>query len=54
MNFMIYLTKYNIFYTQALITSDQIANEAKLLKKPLEEIQQRYAALALRFGLKLA
>jgi GTPase SAR1 family protein len=36
------------------ITEDQIANAAARLKKPLPEIQQRYAALAERFGLTLA
>jgi len=36
------------------ITSNRIAEAANRLKKPLEEIHQRYAALAERFGLKLA
>lgn len=36
------------------ITADQIVKAAKRLNKPLREIQQHYAALALRFGLKLA
>ena len=36
------------------ITAERIALAADKLEKPREEIQQRYAALAERFGLKLA
>ena len=36
------------------ITAERIALAAKKLEKPREEIQQRYVALAERFGLKLA
>jgi len=35
------------------ITADRIAAVARQLKKPREEIQQRYAVLAERFGLIL-
>jgi hypothetical protein len=39
---------------QLSITADRIVLAAEILEKPLEEIQQRYAVLAERFGLKLA
>lgn len=39
---------------QLPLTSGRIVQAADILEKPLEEIQQRYAVLAERFGLKLA